>query len=276
MKQTEQEKYTKLQNYFQELGNCVVAFSGGVDSALLAKTAHDILGSQMVAVTATSNIFPKREREEAIAFCKQYGIPHKLIAFDPFKLPGFEANPNNRCYICKHHLLETFQEFAKQNGYTYVCEGSNMDDLGDYRPGLQAVSELGILSPLRHVKLHKAEIRNLSKALDIPTWNKSSFACLASRFVYGEHITREHLERIDQAEQLLYSLGFTQFRVRIHGGTNARIELLPQEFSKLMETEIRELVYTRFQALGFQYVTLDLQGYRTGSMNETLSQDNKD
>ncbi len=265
-----------LQKEIGDLGSLAVAFSGGVDSTFLVKTAHDVLGDQMMAVTARSESFPERELREAEEFCRREGIRHQIVNSEELEIEGFSHNPKNRCYLCKHELFEKILGIAKANGIEYVAEGSNMDDNGDYRPGLTAVAELGVKSPLRDAGLDKEEIRRLSKAMGLPTWNKQSFACLSSRFVYGEEITRERLHMVDQAEQLLLDLGFHQVRVRIHGGTIARIEVLPEEFPRLMQEEIRRAVVMSFKSYGFAYVTMDLQGYRSGSMNETLTRDQRE
>jgi len=268
-------KYEELQNYFKNLGSVAIAFSSGVDSTFMLKVAHDVLVDKAVAVTARSHSFPSREKNEAAEFCKKEGIEHVFVDSEELNIPGFEKNPKNRCYLCKHELFEEILEVAKQHNLAYVCEGSNLDDNGDYRPGLQAIAELGIKSPLRECNLWKSEIRAISKELGLETWKKQSFACLSSRFVYGETITVEKLDMIDKAEQLLIDLGFVQERVRIHSfgtgetaGTIARIEVNPDDFQKLLEN--KEKIVSEFKALGFNYVSMDLQGYRTGSMNETL------
>ena len=264
---TMSEKLNQLKEYLLSQGSMAVAFSGGVDSTFLLKVAHDTLGDKCVAVTASSCSFPERELKEAKAFCAANGIRHVVVRSEELEIEGFRHNPKNRCYLCKHELFEKIWDIARELGLHAVAEGSNMDDNGDYRPGLVAVRELGVLSPLRHVGLNKAEIRELSRGLGLSTWDKQSFACLSSRFVYGETINEERLSMVDRAEQLLLDLGFHQVRVRIHGQL-ARIETDPAEFEKLLSE--REKVTSAFRDYGFSYVTMDLTGYRTGSMNETL------
>ena len=263
------EKFEKLKNYLSSLESVVVAFSSGVDSTFLLKTAHDVLGDKVIAVTAESCSFPKRELNEAKLFCQKEGIKHIVVESEELEIDGFCKNPVNRCYLCKKELFEKITEIAKENNIKNIVEGSNIDDNGDYRPGLQAVSELNKKSHLRYAELNKNEIRELSKKLELNTWDKQSFACLSSRFVYGEEITKEKLSMVDKAEQLLLDLGFHQLRVRIHG-TIARIEVLPDEFPKLIEEKNRLKIVTEFEKYGFTYISMDLKGYRTGSMNETL------
>ena len=270
MMRTELEnKYTVLKTYLKSLESVAVAFSSGVDSTLLLKVAHDTLGDNAIAVTARSCSFPKRELDEAKAFCEKEGVSHFICDSEELEIEGFAQNPPNRCYLCKKELFEEIQEIADQYQIKNVVEGSNMDDNGDYRPGLQAIAELDVKSPLRYAGLSKAEIRELSRELGLPTAEKQSFACLSSRFVYGETITEEKLGMVDRAEQLLLDMGFHQLRVRIHG-TIARIEVMPDEFEKLIRLEIRETITEKLTSFGFSYVTMDLKGYRTGSMNETL------
>ena len=268
----QQKKYENLKEYLRSLGSVAVAFSSGVDSTFLLKTAHDVLGDQCLAITAMSCSFPKRELEEAKAFCEKEGIKHVICESEELSIEGFAQNPKNRCYLCKKELFEKIQKIAADNGMKAIVEGSNLDDNGDYRPGLQAVAELGIKSPLRHCDLTKADIRALSHYLHLPTWEKQSFACLSSRFVYGETITEEKLGMVDKAEQLLLDLGFHQLRVRIHGKM-ARIEVLPDELQKILDK--REQIVKAFKEYGLPYVTMDLQGYRMGSMNETLDKNDR-
>lgn len=268
------DKQEELEKLLESYKRVAVAFSSGVDSTYLLKMAQKVLGENVIAVTASSCSFPKRELEEAKTFCRENGIRHIVVESEELDIDGFRQNPKNRCYLCKHELFEKILSIAKENGIETVVEASNTDDDGDYRPGLVAVKELGIESPLRHVGLSKKEIREYSKELGLPTWNKQSFACLSSRFVYGETISEEKLAMVDQAEQLLLDMGFHQLRVRIHDKL-ARIEVHPSEFEKIMQEENRTKIFHELKQYGFTYVTLDLQGYRTGSMNETLSDEER-
>ncbi|MDE6434532.1 MAG: ATP-dependent sacrificial sulfur transferase LarE [Lachnospiraceae bacterium] len=268
--QNTQEKLERLKRYFSELGKVAIAYSSGVDSTFMLKAAHDVLRENAIAVTAKADVFPKRELEEAEAFCRAEGIRHFVVPVVPLEVEGFAENPPERCYICKKAIFDKIVDIANTQGIHCVAEGSNVDDLKDYRPGMKAVHEMGILSPLREVELTKAEIRILSKDLGLATWEKPSLACLASRFAYGETITEEKLLMVEKAEQFLLDMGFHQMRVRMHGQM-ARIEVAVEEFSFLMEEENRVKILETLRKIGFIYVTMDLAGYRTGSMNETLS-----
>ncbi len=263
------EKYKILKDHIKSLGSVAVAFSGGVDSTLLLKVAHDVLNNNAIAVTASSSSFPERELNESKNFCDENNIKQIIIYSDELNIPGFKNNPENRCYLCKKELFTEILKTARENNIAHVIEGSNIDDLGDYRPGLQAIDELNIKSPLRFAKFSKTEVRQLSWELGLKTWDKPSFACLASRFVYGETITEEKLKMVGRAEEFLINLGFRQVRVRIHENI-ARIEINPEDFGKIIQADNRIKIYDALKNLGFSYVTLDLKGYRTGSMNETL------
>ncbi len=271
-----EKKYDELKKYIQSLGSVAVAFSGGVDSTLLLKVAVDVLGTQKVmAITATADYFPKRETKEAESFCKSLDVKQQFVAVEWHKIDGFEANPVDRCYICKKAIFTKVMELATANGMNAVAEGSNIDDDGDYRPGHIAIRELGVKSPLRVAGLCKAEIRELLAHLGIPVWSKPSFACLASRFAYGEKITKEKLSMVERAEQLLIDLGFEQMRVRIHGDKDyiARIEVPSDEIDRLMERDTREKIYNTLKEYGFSYVSVDMMGYRQGGMNMVIPAD---
>ena len=265
-----ESKLNNLKQHIKQLPGVAVAYSGGVDSTFLLKIAHDVLGDNVIAVTVRSSIYPEREFREAAEFVREMGITHVVVSFNELDVPGFADNSPERCYLCKREFLAKVVAVAQENNIRYVVEGSNVDDLGDYRPGIQAVRELGVASPLQEAGLGKEEIRILSRKMNLPTWNKPAFACLASRFPYGQKITREKLKVVDQAEQYLLSLGVKQVRVRHHGDI-ARIEVSPEERNFFFDTDMMDRIYEKFKQLGFMYTALDLKGYRTGSMNETIN-----
>ena len=265
-------KRKELKKIIADMGSLAVGFSGGVDSALLLAVAHEVLGERSLAVTAADASVPEREISEAKKFCEDRGIRHIIINTDPLSEESYRNNSSDRCYFCKRGIFSEIIKTAKENGIEYVAEGSNMDDLGDYRPGLRAVEELQVRSPLREAGLNKSDIRMISKAMGLPTWSKPAYACLASRFVYGEQITEEKLHMIDRAEQLLIELGFYEERVRMHGNL-ARIEVPAKDIPRLASEEVRNKIYDEFKNIGFLFVTLDMKGYRTGSMNATLGKD---
>lgn len=263
-------KYEKLKSIIKDCGKIAIAFSGGVDSTFLTKVAKDVLGENAVAVTISSILVTDDELKEADDFCKAENIEHLIYKADVLSIPGFENNPPDRCYICKKAIFTNVQNLVGERGISVIAEGTNVDDDGDYRPGMRAIKELGVRSPLKEAGLTKAEIRELSCMLGLKTWNKPSCACLASRFAYGEVINKDKLDMIYSAECYIRSLGFEQFRVRLQDGI-ARIELRPADIQKFIENGIKDKVSEKLHALGFKYVSLDLDGYRLGSMNEVLN-----
>ena len=265
-------KYMMLQSLLLEAKQVAVAFSGGTDSAFLLAAAREILGEQVIAVTVRSPIFPQSEQLEAEDFCRTRGIRQIMIDTDLPDPDAFEKNPPDRCYHCKRALFSRMTETAAENGFAVITDGSNCDDSDDFRPGMRAVSELGIRSLLREAGFYKSEIRALSHEMGLPTWDKPSMACLASRIPYGEPITAELLNSIGKAEAYLQERGFRQVRVRVSNHA-ARIEIPTEQFQMLLNNRVPLTAYLR--SLGFSYISLDLQGYRTGSMNETLSENDK-
>ena len=263
-------KTQKLKEIFQSMGKVLVAYSGGADSTLLLKIAEDTLGDKKVlAVTALSPLYPERELAGAKKVIQAIGARHLLIKSNELEIDGFSKNPPNRCYYCKRQLFKELHNLAVQESIPFIVEGSTLDDEMDHRPGRKAIQELGIRSPLKEALFTKANVRELSNTLGLPTWDKPSFACLASRFPYGEEITIEGLRMVGEAEDFLFGLGFKQVRVR-HYQNLARIEILQEEMDRLIEGSLREKVVSHLKAIGYRYVTLDLQGFRSGSMNEVL------
>lgn len=265
-----EEKRARLYEILRACGSLAVAFSGGVDSSYLLKAAREVLGDQVLALTAESVFIPRRELAEAEAFCREQGVRLLLAPIDVLSLPPVAENPPDRCYHCKKGIFTKLRDLALAEGFPILAEGSNADDTGDYRPGSRAVRELKVRSPLLEAGLNKSEIRALSKELGLPTWDKPSMACLASRVAYGEALTPEKLCAVERAEEELHRLGFPQCRVRLHGSL-ARLELPPQEIGRLADDELRRSITDILRSSGFAYATLDLQGYRTGSMNEIIS-----
>lgn len=269
-----QQKFERLKGILREAGSGAVAYSGGVDSTFLLKVAYDVLGDNVIAVTAKSSTYPEREYNEAKKYIAQFGAKHITIISEELEIEGFSKNPTNRCYFCKTELFTKVRKEAEKYGLKHVFDGSNFDDIGDYRPGMKAAKEQGVISPLKLAELTKSDIRELSKQLNIPTWNKPSFACLSSRFPYGKEITVEKLSMVDKAEQFLMDLGFKQLRVRHHDEI-ARIEVAPQERATFFDMDLMDKIGAEFRKIGFKYVTLDIIGYRTGSMNEVLTEKEK-
>lgn len=262
-------KFDLLKSNIRSIKSLAVAFSGGVDSTFLLKAAYDVLGDNAIAITVKSPLHPQREFNEGLNFVKNIGVRQKVVEFDRKDMEFFFNNPSDRCYHCKKEIFKRIIKTAGDYNINNVADGSNMDDLDDYRPGIKALDELGIISPLRDSGLNKKEIRLLSKEMGLPTWEKPAFACLASRIPYGHEITMEKLSMIDKAEQFLMDLGFKQLRVRHHGEI-ARIEVSPEDRIRFVEPGLMECVYNEFRQMGFLYTSLDLKGYRTGSLNEAF------
>jgi uncharacterized protein len=266
---TVDEKLAELRAILASYQSVVVAFSAGADSTLVAKVAADVLGDRALAVTSSSESLAERELVEALSYAESLGINHRVIYTNELSNPDYLANPSNRCYHCKTELYDHLVELAQREEYRHVANGLNLDDLGDYRPGLQAAREHGVRAPLQEAGLTKSDVRAISKLLDVPTWDKPAMACLSSRVPYGEAITPEKLRQIDHAEQVLRDLGYRQLRVRHHGQV-ARIELPTDDMVEFV-TRHAATATERLKELGFLYVTLDLQGFRSGSMNEVLA-----
>ena len=252
-----------------------IGYSGGVDSTLLLKVAVDVLGNNTLAMIGRSETYPTREFEEAVRLAEQIGARYVVVKTEETDVVKFKENPPDRCYFCKTELFGKLGDIAEREGIAWIADGSITDDAGDFRPGLKARSEKNVRSPLVEAGFSKADVRELSRYLGLPTWDKPSFACLSSRFPYGFGITRENLSKVDQAEAYLRDEGFRFLRVRFHDEKTARIEVGPEEIAHMLNHELRERIVAQLKEIGFTYVTLDLQGYRTGSMNEVLSTEQK-
>lgn len=271
----QQNKLDDLKEIISNMGSVIVAYSGGVDSAFLAITANQVLGRQALAVTAKSPSLAPAELKGALDLARRFGLNHRVIETNELERPEYLANNPNRCFFCKDELYTHLADLALTERLAWVANGTNSDDLGDFRPGLEAAKQYGVRSPLVEANLTKEEIRAFSKSMDLPVWDKPAQACLSSRIPYGTPVSVEALTRIAQAEELLRGLGLKQLRVR-HHGTVARIEVPPEDFASLLSDEIRNEITIRFKAIGYPYVTLDLNGFRSGSMNEVLSKSAKE
>jgi pyridinium-3,5-biscarboxylic acid mononucleotide sulfurtransferase len=263
------EKKQRLVGILEACEALAVAFSGGVDSTFLLAVAKDVLGEHVLAITATSAIHPRAESLAAAEIARSLGVAHRMVSSREMDLPEFVANPSNRCYVCKRHVMAEVVRIAAEMGISHVAHGVNVDDLSDFRPGLKAAEEMGVLAPLVEAGLTKAEIRTLSRRMGLATWNKPSMACLASRIPYGTAITPENLRMVEEAEVFLHGLGFGDCRVRHHGAL-ARIELSRRDLKKVLTEPVRTAIVRRMHAIGFRYVTMDLEGYVMGSLNRAL------
>ena len=267
-----QSKYTQLRSILHDMGSVAIGFSGGIDSTLLIRVATEVLGNKALAVIGRSETYPTREFEEAVQTAGSFGSRYRIVNTEETDNLKFRENPPDRCYFCKTELFGKLKSIAEEEGLRWTADGTIIDDLGDFRPGMKAKSEHSVRSPLLEAGFSKADVRALAFELNISTWDKPSFACLSSRFPYGHGITKENLTKVDAAETFMRDLGFRFFRVRHHDDRTARLEISPQEIERLFEASLRDKIVGKMKELGFVYVTLDLQGFRSGSMNEILTE----
>ena len=265
-------KLARMREIFAPMRSVIVAFSGGVDSTFVLKVAYDMIGDRVLALTTTSPTMPDEDRQSALAMAQVIGARHLIVESNELEIPGYSANPLNRCYLCKHNLFTVCEAKAAELGMDNIVDGLNLDDLHDYRPGMQAASEKRVRHPLVEAELSKAEIRELSRAMELPTWDRPASPCLSSRFPYGTEITPEGLAKVAAGERVLHAMGFKVVRVRFHGEV-ARLELERGEIARIFETQIRDIVDREFKKIGFRFVAIDLKGFRSGSLNEGVIAD---
>ena len=270
-----QLKYEQLKSILNDMGSVATGFSGGIDSTLLIRVATEVLGVNALAVIGRSETYPSREFEEALATAKSFGSRYRVVNTEETDDLKFQVNPPNRCYFCKTELFGKLGQIAQEENIRWIADGTITDDLGDFRPGMKAKSEKNVRSPLLEAGFSKHDVRMVARELGIASWDKPSFACLASRFPYGYGITKENLMKVDQAETCMRDLGFRFFRVRHHDDNTARLEIGKEDFQKIFDDEVRHSIVDKLKEIGYKYVTLDLQGYRTGSMNEILTREEK-
>jgi uncharacterized protein len=266
-----QSKYTQLRSILRDMGSVAIGFSGGIDSTLLIRIGTEVLGNKALAVIGRSETYPTREFEEAVQLADSFGSRYRIVNTEETDNLKFRENPPDRCYFCKTELFGKLKAIAEEEGIRWTADGTITDDLGDFRPGMKAKNEQSVRSPLLEAGFSKADVRALAFELNIPTWDKPSFACLSSRFPYGQGITKENLTKVDAAETFMRDQGFRFFRVRHHDDRTARLEISPQEIQRLFEASLRDKIVGKMKELGFVYVALDLQGFRSGSMNEILT-----